>query len=140
LEGGENFFGQSLADSGNFSEVGGGGIFNALDRPEPLEKSALAGRAHAGDGIEEALADAFFQEEAVEAVGGAVGFIADPLEEAERATILGKPHGEGTAGAVDFLEFLRETDDREVREFEALKFLARAGELPAPAIHDHEVG
>ncbi len=89
-DGGEGVWGEA-ADSGDGAEAG--------------EEGAFSGFGDAGDVVEDAFADAAFHEELVVAVGPAVGFVADALEEAESAGGVREDEGIGGVGAEDFLAF-----------------------------------
>ena len=111
-----------------------------FDRAEGLQQGLLARLGDAGNLVEQTFADAFLEQKAVEAVGEAMRFIADPLEQLERSAIFRQAQREGTAGPINLLEFLGQSDDRLIVESEALQFFAGAGELPLAAIDNDQIG
>ena len=74
------------------------------------------------------------------AVGKAVGFVADALQELERAAVVGKLERLRAAGAIDFFEFFGQTDDGDFVEAELLQLAAGGAELALAAVDDDEVG
>ncbi len=95
--------------------------------------------ADAGAVVEEALGDATLEQELVVAVGPAVGFVADALEEFERAGFMREDDGVAFTGNKDFFPLFGEADDGESNEAEALEFCHGDAELAFAAVHDDEV-
>jgi len=75
----------------------------------------------------------------VVAVGDAVGFVADPLEEPDRATVVRQDQRMVGAGAVDFLAFLGQADGGQVPQAEGAQLAHRHSQLALAAIHHHQV-
>ena len=74
------------------------------------------------------------------AVGPAVGFVANALEEFQGAAFVGDEEGFAFFRAIDFLAFFGEADDGDAAEAEALEFGHGHGELAFAAVDDDEVG
>ena len=78
-------FGEFAANAFGGGKFIDGGFSDALDGAPVAEEELFAVLADAGAIVEDALGDAFFHEELMVAVGKAVGFIANALEESECA-------------------------------------------------------
>ena len=102
-----DFHGQFLVYPGNRGHFLGTGLPQAGDRPEFFEEPFLPRPADSGAVIEDALLDAPFHEELVVAVREAVRLVADTLEEAQGALIVGGHEGLRFTGAKDLLALLR---------------------------------
>jgi hypothetical protein len=135
-----DLFGEFAADAFGRGDLVDGGAAEAGDTAEFLEKQLFAVLRNSGAFVEEALGDAPFHEELMIAVGKPVRFVANALEELEGSAVVGELEWLGTAGAIDFLEFLGQTDDRDVVEAELLEFAAGGAELALAAVDDDEVG
>jgi len=133
-------FGEFSADAAGGGDFVGAGATEAGDAAEMLEEELFAVLGDAGAIVEEALGDAPFHEQLMVAVGEAMGFIADALEQLEGAAVFGEADGNRAPGAVNFFEFLGEADDGQFVQAEALEFAAGGAELAFSAIDDDEVG
>ena len=89
--------------------------------------------------IENAFADAFFHEQLMIGVSEAVGFVANSLEQSQRAGVDRQLQRQGSARPVNLLMLLGQADDREIMKTESLQLAAGGGELTFPTIDDDEV-
>ena len=110
-----------------------------LTEPNLRRSRFLRFWTYAGAIVENALADAFFHQELVVGVGEAVRFVPNALQQTQRARVRRQHERQRPARPIDLLVFLRETDDRQFVQAEALEFAARRGELALAAIDDDQV-
>ena len=136
----DDLFGEFSADAAGGGDLVGAGATEPGDAAKTLEEELFAVLGDAGAIVEEAFGDAPFHEQLVVAVGEAVGFIADALQELEGAAVVGEADGNRPPGAVDLFEFFGEADDGEFVQAEALELAAGGAELAFSAIDDDEVG
>jgi len=132
--------GELGADAVGGGDLRDGGAAEAGDAAEVLQEDLLPVLGDAGAIVEKALGDAAFHQELVVAVGKAVGFVANALEHFQGAAGVREEERKRVAGAVDFLKFFGEADDRQFVQAEALQLAASGGELAFATIDDDEIG
>ena len=134
-----HLFRQFLADA-----FGGCNFFDArfaqsLDRSEFSQEKIFAVLAHAGTIIEDAFADPFFHQQLVIGIRETVRFVADALEQTQRAGIGRQLQRHRAARPVNFFKLFCEPDDRKIVKAEPLKFATGGGELAFATIDNDEI-
>ena len=106
---------------------------------EFLQQRRLARVADAGEFVEDALGDLLEAQLRVVAVGHAMRFVADALEQLEGVAAVAQAQRLGLPRPVNLLELLRQSDDGNGAEAELREFRARRVELALAAV-DHNQG
>ena len=86
----------------------------ALHGTKFSEKEILPVLAYSRTIVEHAFVDPFFHQELMISIRETVGFVANSLEQTQRAGIVRQTKRERTARPVNFLELFREPDDRQI--------------------------
>ena len=97
LEAGEilsDLLAEFWSDAADRADLLGRALSDSFERAEGLQQSLLARLGHAGNFIEQTLADPFLEQQTVEAVGKTVRLIADPLQKLESSAVLRQAQGE----------------------------------------------
>lgn len=131
--------GEIFRDPRDFGDFLRCGFADAGDGAEFFQEQGFAAGGHAGAVVEGAFFHAAAVEEFVIAVGEAVGFVADALEEFEGSAVVGDEERFGFAGKEDFLALFGEADDGNFLKAECAELFQRAGELAFSAVDDDEI-
>ena len=112
-----------------------------LRRAEVLEQRALAGRADAGQPVEDRLRHRGVAAGAVVGDREAVRLVADALEQLQLRRVVGEhAAGRATPGQEDLLDALGQRDDDDAALAEVRQRLDAGGELALAAVDDDHVG
>jgi hypothetical protein len=115
-----HILGQLLAYAFGRCNLYNGRFSQSLDGAELPQEKILSILAHTWAIVEDAFADAFFHQELVISIRETVGFVANSLEQTQSAGILRQTKRERTTRPVNFLEFFRQPEDRQIVQTKSL--------------------
>ena len=72
-------------------------------------------------------------------IGKAMRFVADSLEQMQRARIRRQLQRQGVTGAINLLVFFSQANDRQIVQTEPLQLVAGGRKLSFPSIHDDQI-
>ena len=109
-----HFLRQFRADS-----LGRGNVFHArfaqpIHRTKSSQQQILSVLANAWAIVENAFFNSFFQKQLVVGIGETVRFVANPLQQTQRAGVERKSQRKGTSRPINFFVLFRQTDDRQI--------------------------
>src|SRR5260370_10892998 len=90
--------------------------------------------------VENAFFNSFFQKQLMVGVGETVRFIANPLQQTQRAGVERKSQRKRTSWPENLFVLFRQTDDWQIVQAESLQLATRGRELPFAAIDDDQIG
>src|SRR5205085_5303413 len=94
---------------------------------------------HARTIVENAFVDPFLEEQLVVGVCEPVRFIANSLQQMQRARIRRQLQRHGATRSINFFMLFREYDDWQIVQAELLQFTTRRGELTLAAIDNDQI-
>jgi hypothetical protein len=134
-----DFFGQFRSDAFGRRDLLYVRFPQPLDGTELPQKKIFPVLTHARAIIQNAFSDSFLHQELVISIREAMRFVANPLQQMQRAGIRWQLQGHRSSGPINFFELFRQPNDRQIVQPEPLQFAARGRKLPSSAINDDEI-
>jgi len=135
-----NFLGQFRSDSFGRRDLLNVRFPQPLHGTELPQKKIFSILTHARAIIQNAFSDSFLHQQLMISIREAMRFVANPLQQMQRAGICWQLQGHRSAGPINFFELFRQPNDRQIVQPEPLQFAAGRRELPFPAINNNEIG
>src|SRR5947209_14813147 len=132
--------GDLAAEAGYLGNLLDGCQPEALDGSELFEQDRLALLADAGEFIENAFGNLLQAQLGIIGVSEAVRFIADALQQFERARIVREPKRLALAGPINLLELLGQANDWNMAQAQLGQFGASGAKLAFAAVDQNQVG